>query len=191
MLRYRSVGIKKHILSWWPGLHNSIPLTILLLLVAACSGGGGSSPAPNPTPPSVSAPLPPDPGSAGLATIAGRDSNNNGVRDDLERYIALTYPNPVEAGTRAAMTQYVKAEQTMLLDAADPQKSMANAINLGHAIECLLAIRPADFNQAFTQLDGQVLNTDNRVDAYLTADEKLGGLTYEVTPPEQGLTLCH
>jgi hypothetical protein len=38
-------------------------------------------------------PLPPDPGEAGKVTLAGIDSDNDGVRDDIQRYIALTYPN--------------------------------------------------------------------------------------------------
>jgi len=36
--------------------------------------------------------LPPDPGDTGKATLAGIDSDNDGVRDDIERYIWLTYP---------------------------------------------------------------------------------------------------
>ena len=52
--------------------------------------------------------LPPDPGPAGLATLARIDSNNNGVRDDVARYIALTYPASTEADTRSALTQYTK-----------------------------------------------------------------------------------
>ena len=34
--------------------------------------------------------LPPDPGEAGKATLAGIDSDGDGVRDDLQRYLALS-----------------------------------------------------------------------------------------------------
>jgi len=34
--------------------------------------------------------LPPNPGEAGKATLQGIDSDNDGVRDDIQRYIALT-----------------------------------------------------------------------------------------------------
>ncbi|MDX8380534.1 MAG: hypothetical protein R8M14_00305 [Ghiorsea sp.] len=34
--------------------------------------------------------LPPDPGAAGRGTLAGIDSDNDGVRDDVQRWIALT-----------------------------------------------------------------------------------------------------
>ncbi len=42
--------------------------------------------------------LPPDPGLAGKTTVEGVDSNNNGVRDDVERFIVLEFPDlkPVE-----------------------------------------------------------------------------------------------
>src|SRR5216683_231714 len=41
----------------------------------------------------ISITLPPDPGAAGKATLQGIDSDGDGVRDDIQRYIALTYPN--------------------------------------------------------------------------------------------------
>jgi hypothetical protein len=47
--------------------------------------------------------LPPDPGAAGNATLAGIDSDGDGVRDDVQRYIGLTYPQ--SAKERAALTQ--------------------------------------------------------------------------------------
>lgn len=48
--------------------------------------------------------LPPAPDPAlNDATIAGVDSNNNGIRDDVERWIAQTYPT--SAKMRAAMAQ--------------------------------------------------------------------------------------
>ena len=50
--------------------------------------------------------LPPDPGAAGKATLAGIDAGGDGVRDDVQRWIALTYPNSQK--TRAVLTQRVK-----------------------------------------------------------------------------------
>ena len=36
--------------------------------------------------------LPPDPGKAGKQTLMGVDSDGDGLRDDIQRYIYLTYP---------------------------------------------------------------------------------------------------
>jgi hypothetical protein len=36
-------------------------------------------------------PVPPDPGEAGKQTLEGIDSDNDGVHDDVQRWIVLTY----------------------------------------------------------------------------------------------------
>src|SRR4029077_17545529 len=54
--------------------------------------------------------LPPDPGATGRATVAGIDSDTDGIRDDVQRYIALAYPD--SARTRAALTQTTRAVQS-------------------------------------------------------------------------------
>ena len=68
-------------------------LVFSLFFLASCGGGGGGS--------NISAnmevingiPVPPEPDTTvNNATIAGVDSNNNGVRDDVEREIAKTSP---------------------------------------------------------------------------------------------------
>ena len=64
--------------------------------------------------PVESSELPPDPGEEGKADVAGIDSDNDGVRDDVERYIAYKYPdNPL---TRKALYQYSKYEQLNLIN---------------------------------------------------------------------------
>lgn len=63
-------------------------LGIILVLLSAlclvgCKGGGSSEPE------TINGiVVPPDPGEEGKKTLAGIDSNNNGVRDDVERAIA-------------------------------------------------------------------------------------------------------
>jgi hypothetical protein len=54
-------------------------------------------------PPGPGGGLPPDPGEAGKATIEGIDSDQDGLRDDIQRYIALTYPDSEK--TREALRQ--------------------------------------------------------------------------------------
>ena len=56
-------------------------------------------------------PVPPDPGEAGKATLEGIDSDNDGVRDDIQRYIVLTYPNSEK--TRAGLTQLAVTYQDL------------------------------------------------------------------------------
>lgn len=143
------------------------------------SGGGGGQTG-----------LPPDPGPAGMATLAGIDSNGNHVRDDIERYIALTYPANNDAPARAALTQYTKAVQVSLLEAADPIASKIHANERIKALHCLLAKRPTDAETIFTALRDAILNTDARTNAYFTAGEQLGGFTLPIPSPEQWSSFC-
>ncbi|MCK9345305.1 MAG: hypothetical protein M0P64_04310 [Candidatus Pacebacteria bacterium] len=53
--------------------------------------------------------LPADPGAEADKTIAGVDTNNNGIRDDVELAIFKEYPN--SAKTRAVLLQYALALQ--------------------------------------------------------------------------------
>jgi hypothetical protein len=61
--------------------------------------------------------LPPDPGEAGKATLAGIDSNNDGVRDDLEREIVYMYPQNNEV--RRVLRAMVKKEQDVVTTTGD------------------------------------------------------------------------
>ncbi len=65
--------------------------------------------------------LPPDPGEQGKRTLAGVDSNDNGVRDDVERFIAsISEPTPILESlnefariTQRKITEYENREQTI------------------------------------------------------------------------------
>ncbi|QQR91341.1 MAG: hypothetical protein IPJ88_06345 [Myxococcales bacterium] len=59
--------------------------------------------------------MPPDPGEAGRSTLEGIDSNENGVRDDLERIAHKRYPD--DSVKRAVFMNYMKAAQGVLLAA--------------------------------------------------------------------------
>jgi hypothetical protein len=59
--------------------------------------------------------LPPDPGSAGKATLEGIDADNDGLRDDVQRAIWLRAPRPDQNALRLAMMQFAKARQEMIV----------------------------------------------------------------------------
>jgi hypothetical protein len=48
--------------------------------------------------------LPPDPGAEGKKTLLGIDTDGDGVRDDIQRYIYLTYPD--DKKLRLGLTYY-------------------------------------------------------------------------------------
>jgi hypothetical protein len=66
--------------------------------------------------------LPPDPGEAGKESLEGVDCDRDGVRDDIQRWIALTYPDSEK--TRAALTVVAKNRQLALLNADNKSLSI-------------------------------------------------------------------
>jgi hypothetical protein len=120
--------------------------------------------------------LPPDPGEAGKQTLAGVDSDHDGIRDDLQRYIALTYSSsPV---TMDALRQTTKVVQGVVLDSASTNSSINHATDLARALECLEAIRPADAATVHETLISQALNTEARGLAFLASNDRLGGTVF-------------
>ena len=61
--------------------------------------------------------LPSDPGEAGKATLAGIDSDKDGVRDDLQREIVFMYPDKDEA--RRLLRAMTKNIQDMIITEGD------------------------------------------------------------------------
>lgn len=134
--------------------------------------------------------LPPDPGEAGKATLQGIDTDQDGVRDDVERYIAYTYPVPSDAPTRAALTQFAIPLQAALLDASNESKALQYTGEIDRASECLSALRGVDFDiEAEKALQPVILNTPTRSRAYLDYDAQLGGHVFEV-PAVDRLSAC-
>jgi hypothetical protein len=117
--------------------------------------------------------IPPDPGKAGKATLEGIDSDNDGVRDDVQRWIALTYPDSEK--TRAALIQFVRPQQDFLLDAKDKDGAIKAAQDRQKSIECLYYIRPEDAGDIISGLRAVTLNTRERSLAYIAADALLSG----------------
>ena len=57
--------------------------------------------------------IPPDPGAAATATVAGVDTNQNGIRDEVDRYIAQTYG--ADTTKFIAAQALAKAKQLLLI----------------------------------------------------------------------------
>jgi hypothetical protein len=90
----------------------------MLSLLASCGGGG--SPAATTTPTvttevinGITVPIAPDT-AANEATLKGVDSNNNGVRDDVERSIATNSPNSLTGAIKYAKTIQAQIDGNIL-----------------------------------------------------------------------------
>jgi len=124
--------------------------------------------------------LPPDPGVAGKLTLAGIDSDNDGVRDDVQRWIVMTYPNSQK--TRAALIQDTKAMQKILSDANIFAKLYNDFVQDGRAMECLSYIRPNDFDRVLDEQKAIFLDTYLRSKTWLQANSHLSGSSFDLLP---------
>ena len=124
--------------------------------------------------------LPPDPGEAGKVTVAGVDSNGNGVRDDIERYIALTYPNSEK--TRRALTDFAIGMQAALLSDRDIAKVNAATTIESKALDCVEYIEETlpPRRGLWESLRAEILNTKLRSLAYYTYNKLLAGASYSL-----------
>lgn len=134
--------------------------------------------------------LPPDPGEAGKMTLVGIDSDNDGVRDDVQRWIAIEYPN--SAKTKAALMQYSKAELIFLLQTNKVDARNATEAS-GHAQACVFYVLGVSQQsiEVMSKLTAQILNTQSRSRAYNKADSYLSGGVYATTPDDQKKARCN
>ena len=143
-----------------------------LIIDPDCLGEPPPDPPDPPGPPEDDA-LPPDPGEAGKLTLAGIDSDGDGIRDDIQRYIALTYPDSQK--TRAGLRQMVFALQKILLESPDEESALNNTEALHRASECNWYIHSEHSIKMLDALMAEYLNTVERSRAYLDYNAKLGG----------------
>jgi hypothetical protein len=102
-----------------------------------------------------------------MQTLNGIDSDGDGVRDDVQRYIAATYSTSTE--TQSAVTQLAKVILSMIADATNTTLAQAFVLQQGYALECLFAATSTD-TSILDSLENQIENTPPRMSAYLEAE---------------------
>lgn len=133
-----------------------------------------TEPPPDPDPPGDD--LLPDPGEAGKMTLEGIDSDQDGLRDDIQRYIALTYPGSQK--TRAALRQFALSLNKTILESPDVESALLNTELEARAQDCLWYIHSNNSIRMSDLLMAEYLNTLERSKAYLEYNSKLGGQVF-------------
>jgi len=122
--------------------------------------------------------LPPDPGEAGKQTLEGIDSDSDGVRDDVQRYIGLTYPNSPRK--RAALLQLATVQQQFIINSGGDVTALktldTNRDGAGDCLEYVFGASNAASQASI--LKSRLLNTIARVRAFSASDRALGGGIY-------------
>ena len=132
--------------------------------------------------------LPPDPGEEGQATLEGIDSDNDGLRDDLQRHIV--FEHGAEPAVVEALRQGVVPLQDALMDAGSSTLAFEHANAMDRALECLSWLRPDDGADIYSELLAEAVNTEARLEAYLAHDEQLEGNIFALRSPTDWAASC-
>lgn len=157
---------------------------------------------PQPTPTATPDPgenLPPDPGAAGKETIEGIDSDGDGIRDDLQRWIYFNIPETHNnEQMRKGWETFALASQNTARPYTDQEKAIEAGKNVMRAYRCLIgrkliqlgldpnnlrerALYPGmsnlrdEISDLTDELHLKVTNTKARTRAYFERNAQAGG----------------
>jgi hypothetical protein len=118
--------------------------------------------------------FPADPGPRGKLTIEGIDSDQDGVRDDVQRWIFARFPK--DEAKRKALRQLAKANQEQLRPDLVARDYEAIWTQLSKASDCIWEHFPFDSDSVDDEyLRARVLNTKQRTERYLDFDKYFDG----------------
>lgn len=146
---------------------------------------------PNVAPPTDCTPLlltklPPDPGPAGKLTIEGIDADQDGVRDDVQRYIAIKYGTSERAVK--ALTLIAKSAQSQVLLGDSVTSEQAYEIAQKASDIALCYVHTVDQKirneRALDFVNTQVTNTPDRFERYRKFDRLLANRVFLASEAE-------
>ena len=132
--------------------------------------------------------LPPDPGKVGKEPLLGIDTDGDGVRDDIQRYIYLTYPD--DKKLRLGLTYYAIEFQGVLKDANDREAAYDHANKMARHGECLWYLKGEEAIDICRALRAKILNTRERSMAYIKYSDNLGGRIISGAPRKEWKDSC-
>ncbi|MEO6923282.1 MAG: hypothetical protein ABI142_05605 [Bryocella sp.] len=97
-------------------------------------------------------------------SLTGTDANGNGVRDDLDAYIAGLKDSPVQ---QKALTQLAQAIQaTLSVDLTKSTALAAASLNINRGVTCVWQTYTADQHAKVQLVQELSINTLTRLNAY-------------------------
>ena len=136
--------------------------------------------------------LPPEPDpQVNNATLGGVDSNNNGVRDDVERNIYATYP--VKLQRELVMYRAIVFQEAIVRPLSEAQQTEKIGTR---SLNCMLYLRRKDaeiksdeFNEV-RFLENKTINSKERIRKYLDYNIALSGGSYGSSPRDWNREAC-
>ena len=122
--------------------------------------------------------LPPDPGEEGTQTLAGIDSDGDGVRDDVQRLIYLNYE---DEAVRSSLVSLAKAAQDAILQTTSGQNASGIRADLSRSVDCLVIADDGIAPEALNAVIAAMVNTPDRSDAYVIFNVESNGVFEELS----------
>ena len=124
--------------------------------------------------------VPPDPGPDNDKTVSGIDSNNNGIRDDVERWIAHAYPT--SAKMRAAASQVaLNTQKQITTEGLTGESAYQLGLTDVSAVSCLVdnsgETGTPDNLENILALQ---LNTRSRANAFISFENTMGSRAFKM-----------
>lgn len=123
-------------------------------------------------------------------TLEGIDSDRDGIRDDVQRFITLTYSKPEDKPLRSALREYAAYQQQRLINSNNSMKVSLAVEYSKTAVGCITYFQPTSAVDILLDIDAQILNTEQRSDAYITSEGWLGGQVFVSVPYESLPQVC-
>jgi hypothetical protein len=119
------------------------------------------------------------------ASLKDGDVNADGVRNDLERYIAAL---PDTAVQKASLRQLAKSiESTLVVDTTNETAMRGAGTELTEAINCVWSKYPADLApKRVEEIRGLAVNTRERFNAYAKYNQARSGTVVVALPSGSG-----
>jgi hypothetical protein len=115
-----------------------------------------------------------DPGEEGRKTLLGIDSDNDGLRDDIQRYLNEKYST--EANTKLAFEQFAKSYNEIISTVKNKEESIKASDKSLKALECVVGV--VGINNAIyktQEITRLILNTKERLIAEKKAELNFSG----------------
>ena len=179
-------------------MKNTIFLLISMLIFTGCSDTEKSTSQDETTDAKPSTPtvingytLPPEPDpTINNATLLGIDTNNNGVRDDVERKIIIKYQKPIEIEVMMAYSRIAQEVLESSLDYADAQKLEGKFSNPRYCRLFLRREHGIKIESIVKHTEDKTYNTKERVKKYLKFNLALSGGSYGGGPADWNAEAC-
>jgi hypothetical protein len=164
---------------------------LLLVVIILCLGAGCTKKSSSKTDEIMNADqgfqfppgFPPDPAEAGKKTLEGIDSDHDGLRDDLQRWIYARFPS--DSKKRASLRQMATSYQNDLFLKHDREIMVTAFKRLSKAIDCLEDTF-GDENSEMEFIRAKVLNTKERTKRFLEINQWYDGMTLGPSKPSDG-----